>query len=144
VTHTVTHTNAHTDIREGMLERLGILDFQYRCQIQRPLDEVEDGFGLRQLRQACYCREWSAMSANATRREESPLVAAHALLVTGRRNFLPLSFSLSFMDIVDGLYSTVPTLISFGVLVGKMAPVQNVVLAFMNVMAYVRCLLIRF
>lgn len=126
-----------------MLERLGLLDFQYRCQIQRPLDEVEDEFGLRQLRQACYCREWSAMSANATRREESPLVAAHALLVTGRRNFLPLSFSLSFMDIVDGLYSTVPTLISFGVMVGKMAPVQNVVLAFMNVMAYVRCLLIQ-
>jgi rhamnogalacturonyl hydrolase YesR len=47
------------------------------------------------------------------------------------------------MDIVDGLYSTVPTLISFGVMVGKMAPVQNVVLAFMNVMAYVRYLLIQ-
>jgi hypothetical protein len=125
------------DIADGMLERLGMLDFQYRCQIQRPLDEVEDGFGLRQLRQACYCREWRAFSQNATRREDTPLVAAHSLLVTGRRNFKPLRFSLSFMDIVDGLYSTVPTLISFGVLVGKMAPVQNVVLAFMNVMAYV-------
>ena len=125
------------DIADGMLERLGMLDFQYRCQIQRPLDEVEDGFGLRQLRQACYCREWRAFSQNTTRREDTPLVAAHSLLVTGRRNFKPLRFSLSFMDIVDGLYSTVPTLISFGVLVGKMAPVQNVVLAFMNVMAYV-------
>merc|ERR1712216_622661 len=65
-----------------------------------------------------------------------PLVAAHALLVTGKRNFDDNSFSMSFMDIVDGLYSTVPTLISFAVMVGKMAPIQNVVLAIMNVMAY--------
>ena len=65
------------DIADGMLERLGMLDLQYRCQIQRPLDEVEDGFGLRQLRQACYCREWRAFSQNATRREDTPLVAAH-------------------------------------------------------------------
>jgi len=124
------------EISNELLTSLDMKDFQYRCQIQRPLDEVEDGFGLRQLRQACYCREWTLLSNNATRREETPLVAAHSLLVTGRRNFQPFSLSLSFMDIVDGLYSTVPTLISFGVLVGKMAPVQNVVLAFMNVMAY--------
>merc|ERR1712216_379868 len=65
-----------------------------------------------------------------------PLVAAHALLVTGKRNFDDNSFSMSFMDIVDGLYSTVPTLISFAVMVGKMAPIQNVVLAIMNVTAY--------
>ena len=123
-------------IEPGMLDRLNLKDFQYTCQVQRPLDEVEDGFGLRQLRQACFCREWTAMSLNSTRREETPLLAAHSLLVTGRRNFDPLSFSLSFMDIIDGLYSTVPTLISFGVMVGKMAPVQNVILALMNVLAY--------
>ena len=123
-------------INDDMLKRLDMKDFQYTCQIQRPLDEVEDGFGLRQLRQACYCREWTELSKNVTRREQTPLVAAHALLVTGRRNFKPFSLSLSFMDIVDGLYSTVPTLISFGVLVGKMAPVQNVVLAIMNVLSY--------
>ena len=124
------------DIDRAMLTRLNMNDFQYRCQIQRPLDEVEDGFGLRQLRQACYCLEWKEMAKNVTRREQMPLVAAHALLVTGKRNFDDNSFSMSFMDIVDGLYSTVPTLISFAVMVGKMAPIQNVVLAIMNVMAY--------
>ena len=128
--------NPDFDVDEATLTRLDMDDFQYRCQIQRPLDEVEDGFGLRQLRQACYCREWNLLAANATRREETPLVAAHALLVTGRRNFNGASLSLSFMDIIDGLYSTVPTLISFGVLVGKMAPVQNVILALINVLAY--------
>jgi len=124
------------DISDELLRNLNLTDFQYTCQVQRPLDEVEDGFGLRQLRQACFCKTWSEMSVNKTLTVQKPLVAAHALLVTGHRDFEPFSLSLSFMDIIDGMYSTVPTLISFGVLVGKMAPVQNIVLVFMNVFAY--------
>lgn len=79
---------------------------------------------------------WNTIAANQTIAVQMPLVAAHSLLVTGHRDFKPFSLSLSFMDIIDGMYSTVPTLISFGVMVGKMAPVQNVVLVFMNVLAY--------
>mmetsp|Transcript_10903 Transcript_10903/g.21915 ORF Transcript_10903/g.21915 Transcript_10903/m.21915 type:complete len:617 (+) Transcript_10903:185-2035(+) len=129
-------TNPGFDISPELLQRLGRDNFNYECQVLRPLDEIEDGFGLRQLRQACYCRTWMEMSQNTTLAFEKPLVAAHSLLVTGHRDFRQASFSLSFMDIIDGMYSTVPTLISFGVLVGKMAPVQNVVLVFMNVISY--------
>jgi len=32
-----------------MLASLNFTDFNYKCQIMRPLDEVEDGFGLRQV-----------------------------------------------------------------------------------------------
>ncbi len=83
---------------------------------------------MRQLRQGCYCRLWDAMSQNSSLIQNQPLIAAHALLVTGHRDFRPLAFSLDMINIVDAMFSTVPTLISFGVLVGKMAPVQNVVL----------------
>mmetsp|Transcript_26548 Transcript_26548/g.63459 ORF Transcript_26548/g.63459 Transcript_26548/m.63459 type:complete len:616 (+) Transcript_26548:411-2258(+) len=124
------------DISPATLSTLGVPNFEYACAIQRPFEEIEDGFGLRQLRQGCYCRMWTQMSKDSKLRQETPLIAAHTLLVTGHRNFADNSFSLSFMDIIDGMYATVPTLISFGMVVGKMAPVQNVVLVFMNVMAY--------
>jgi len=119
-----------------ILSELNMTDVQYTCQLFRPFDEVEDGFGMRQLRQGCYCRLWNDMSQNSSLIQNEPLLAAHALLVTGHRDFRPLSFSLDMIDIVDAMFSTVPTLISFGVLVGKMAPVQNVVLVFLNVAAY--------
>eukprot|EP00285_Hemiselmis_virescens_P007624 CAMPEP_0173383260 /NCGR_PEP_ID=MMETSP1356-20130122/5816_1 /TAXON_ID=77927 ORGANISM="Hemiselmis virescens, Strain PCC157" /NCGR_SAMPLE_ID=MMETSP1356 /ASSEMBLY_ACC=CAM_ASM_000847 /LENGTH=623 /DNA_ID=CAMNT_0014338039 /DNA_START=120 /DNA_END=1991 /DNA_ORIENTATION=- len=128
--------NPDPDITPEKLASLNFTDFNYQCQVMRPQDEIEDGFGLRQVRQACYCKVWSEMAGNKTKTVLRPLVAAHAMLVTGHRDFKPFSLSLSFMDIIDGMYSTVPTLISFGVMVGKMAPVQNVVLVFMNVLAY--------
>ena len=111
-----------------ILEDLNLTDLEYTCQLFRPFDEIEDNFGMRQLRQGCYCRLWDSMSQNSSLVTYEPLLAAHALLVTGHRDFRPLAFSLDMIDIVDAMFSTVPTLISFGVLVGKMAPVQNVVL----------------
>jgi hypothetical protein len=53
------------------------------CAVQRPFDEIEDGFGLRQLRQGCYCRMWDDMAKDIKLRQQMPLVAAHTLLVTG-------------------------------------------------------------
>lgn len=48
--------NPDPDITKETLASLNFTDFNYQCQIMRPLDEVEDGFGLRQVRQACYCK----------------------------------------------------------------------------------------
>jgi hypothetical protein len=45
--------------------------------VQRPFDEIEDGFGLRQLRQGCYCRMWDDMAKDIKLRQQMPLVAAH-------------------------------------------------------------------
>mmetsp|Transcript_2553 Transcript_2553/g.8399 ORF Transcript_2553/g.8399 Transcript_2553/m.8399 type:complete len:485 (-) Transcript_2553:1097-2551(-) len=129
-------TSPQFPISDAILARLGLKDYQYKCQIQIPPVEVQDDFGMRQLRQGCYCRMWDEMSANKTLITYMPLVAAQTLLVTGHHNFDTFSFAFSFQNIIDGMYATLPTLISFGVLVGKMAPAQNVVLAFMNVLFY--------
>ena len=41
--------NPDPAINPQMLASLNFTDFNYKCQIMRPLDEVEDGFGLRQV-----------------------------------------------------------------------------------------------
>eukprot|EP00960_Hanusia_phi_P037526 753000-Hanusia_phi.AAC.8 len=53
---------------------------------------------------------WDDMSANKTLITYMPLVAAQTLLVTGHHNF----DTFSFQNIIDGMYATLPTLISFG------------------------------
>mmetsp|Transcript_12872 Transcript_12872/g.35671 ORF Transcript_12872/g.35671 Transcript_12872/m.35671 type:complete len:635 (+) Transcript_12872:3-1907(+) len=101
-----------------------------------PLDEIEDSFGQTQLRQACYCDLWNRMSANTSLQNVQPMLAHQALLVTGHADFKPSSFSLSFTTAIDGVYATVPVIVSFGVVLGKMSPIQLVPFGLLNVVAY--------
>jgi hypothetical protein len=57
-------------------------------------------------------------------------------MVTGRTSLDPNKFALSFMTMIDGIYATVPVLISFGVVLGKMTPIQLVPFGMLNVMGY--------
>uniref|UniRef100_A0A7S0F3Q8 Ammonium transporter AmtB-like domain-containing protein n=1 Tax=Hanusia phi TaxID=3032 RepID=A0A7S0F3Q8_9CRYP len=101
-----------------------------------PLDEIQDDFGARQLRQACYCDLWDRIVQNKTLAILQPRLAHQALLVTGHQDFNKISFSLSFMNVIDGIYATVPVMISFGVVLGKMTPIQLVPFGILNVVAY--------
>lgn len=101
-----------------------------------PLDEIDDSFGQTQLRQACYCDLWNRMSQNSSLVTVQPMLAHQALLVTGHADFRQSSFSLSFATAIDGVYATVPVLVSFGVVLGKMSPIQLVPFGLLNVVAY--------
>mmetsp|Transcript_2555 Transcript_2555/g.8415 ORF Transcript_2555/g.8415 Transcript_2555/m.8415 type:complete len:128 (-) Transcript_2555:2224-2607(-) len=50
-------TSPQFPISDAILARLGLKDYQYKCQIQIPPVEVQDDFGMRQLRQGCYCSQ---------------------------------------------------------------------------------------
>ena len=101
-----------------------------------PLDEIADDFGSRQLRQACYCDLYDRMSANKTLAYLQPMMAHQAFIVTGRTSLDKDKFSLSFMTMIDGVYATVPVLVSFGVVLGKMTPIQLVPFGLLNVLGY--------
>ena len=90
------------------------------------LDEISDDFGGRQLRQACYCDLYNRMSANNTLAYLQPMLAHQAFIVTGRTSLKKDTLSLSFMTMIDGIYGTVPVLVSFGVVFGKITPIQLV------------------
>ncbi len=100
------------------------------------LDEISDDFGGRQLRQACYCDLYNRMSANNTLAYLQPMLAHQAFIVTGRTSLKKDTLSLSFMTMIDGIYGTVPVLVSFGVVLGKMTPIQLVPFGLLNVVGY--------
>ena len=135
------------DFDQGQLQRSNFpasYDLKFQClwtgpnqkTDAPPLDEIEDSFGQTQLRQACYCDLWQRMSDNSTLQLVQPMMAHQALLVTGHADFRQSSFSLSFITAIDGIYATVPVLVSFGVVLGKMSPIQLVPFGLMNVIAY--------
>ena len=119
-------------------------NFVYQCRWTSPmhkydappLDEINDDFGSRQLRQACYCDLYDRMSQNKTLAYLQPMMAHQAFMVTGRTSFNAGTFALSFMTMIDGIYATVPVLVSFGVVLGKMTPIQLVPFGILNVIGY--------
>merc|ERR1712216_936421 len=64
------------------------------------------------------------------------MMAHQAFIVTGRTSLDKDKFSLSFMTMIDGVYATVPVLVSFGVVLGKMTPIQLVPFGLLNVLGY--------